>query len=102
MWLRSGMNQMSLLPSYTETIRHDLAATPGIHRVFVGRDWTFFISGEVREPIDGSGLGPVLNRIRQAVGMGELGMRFNLVRTLPGADGGTYFEAYAKPLRPLF
>jgi hypothetical protein len=93
---------MSLLPSYTETLRSDLASTPGIDRIFVGRDWTFFISGEVKETVDGTELLGVLNRLRQTTGLAELAIRLSVVRTMPGANGGTYYEAYARPLRPLF
>lgn len=84
------------LPSYIEVQRQELADTPGVQRVFVGRDETFFISGQVSTSIVADELGAELNRQRQGKGLAELSMRLRVVRVLPGTDGGTYFEAYAR------
>ena len=70
------------LPSYIEVQRQELAETPGVQRIFVGRDETFFISGQVSASIVADELGAELNRQRQGKGLAELSMRLRVVRVL--------------------
>ena len=88
-----------ILPEHTEALRKDLSATPCVDRVFVGRAETFFISGELPDSAPPDAVFQQLNLQRQKANLPDLTFSLTVVRTLPGPNGGTYFEAYARKPR---